>query len=52
VAAAYAALREVVPPLERDRFLAPDIAAAEKLLSSGRLLAAVSAVRGVGRLEA
>jgi histidine ammonia-lyase len=50
VAAAYAAVRDVVPPLEHDRFLAPDLRAAEELVLSGRLLAEVE--RQVGSLHA
>lgn len=48
VEAAYAAVREVVPPLEQDRFLAPDLEAAEGLVRSGVLLRAVE--REVGPL--
>ena len=44
--AAYAAVREVVPPLVGDRYLAPDLRAAEELVVSGRLLAAVEGVCG------
>jgi histidine ammonia-lyase len=39
--AAYAAVREVVPRLEEDRALAPDLRAAAELVHSGRLVAAV-----------
>lgn len=39
VEAARALVREVVPPLERDRVLAPDIAAVESLVRSGALAA-------------
>ncbi len=46
VEAAYAAIREVVPPLTEDRFLAPDLRAAEQLVSSGELLRAVEAICG------
>ena len=46
VEAAYAAVREVVPPLVGDRYLAPDLRAAEELVVSGRLLAAVEGVCG------
>ncbi len=46
VKAALMALREVVPPLERDRIVAPDIRAARELIVSGRLRAAVEAVVG------
>ncbi|MGH7476356.1 MAG: histidine ammonia-lyase [Longimicrobiales bacterium] len=35
VAAAYDRIREVVPPLERDRLLGPDIAAVEALVRAG-----------------
>lgn len=48
VQAAYRALRKVVPALERDRFLAPDLAAAERLVAEGDLVAA--AERQVGPL--
>ena len=41
VAAAYAAVRAQVPPLQADRFLAPDLAVAERLVASGGLVAAV-----------
>ncbi|RJQ80997.1 histidine ammonia-lyase [Pseudonocardiaceae bacterium YIM PH 21723] len=41
-AAALAALRETVPGPGPDRYLAPEIAAAEELISSGRLLAVIS----------
>ena len=47
VAAAYKAIREVVPTLEKDRFLAPDIIALEELLVSGQLVAAVVSGRGL-----
>ncbi len=40
-AAALAALREVVPGPGPDRFLAPELAAAEELVGSGALVAAV-----------
>lgn len=40
---AYAALRTVVPPLGRDRVLAPDIAAAAQLIADGALDAAIPA---------
>ncbi len=43
---AYRAIREVVPHLETDRFLAPDIAAVKELFRSGKLTAAVEAVVG------
>jgi histidine ammonia-lyase len=42
LAAAVQALRAVVPPLDGDRQLAPDIAAATGLLRDGRLLASVA----------
>lgn len=41
VAAAYDALRAQVPELQTDRYLAPDLAAAERLVLDGTLLAAV-----------
>ena len=47
VRAAYECIRAVVPPLESDRFLAPDLAAIEELVKSGALRRAVAAVRGV-----
>jgi histidine ammonia-lyase len=46
VAAAHALIRSLVPPLEGDRPLYPDIAVAEDLISSGRLLAAVQEALG------
>ncbi len=49
IEAAHAALRALVPRLERDRALYEDIEAARVLVSSGALLAAVEAV--VGALE-
>jgi histidine ammonia-lyase len=45
-AAAVAELRRTVPGAGPDRFLAPELAAAEELLHGGRLLAAVEAVAG------
>jgi len=45
-AAAIAELRRSVPGPAADRFLAPELAAAEELLHSGRLVDAVSAVTG------
>ena len=47
VEAAYRCIREVVPPLSRDRFLAPDIAKVEQLLHSGQLVEEVESVRGL-----
>ncbi len=44
--AARAALREVVPGPGTDRFLAPELAAADRCLESGALLAAVEAEIG------
>jgi len=41
VAAAYGALRREVPGLDGDRFLAPDLATAERLVRDGSLVAAV-----------
>jgi histidine ammonia-lyase len=46
VAAAHAAVRRAVPFMKEDRFLAPDIAAVERLLSDGTLRAAVEAAAG------
>ncbi len=40
---AAAAVRAVVPPLEDDRYMAPDLEAASRLVADGRLAAAVSA---------
>jgi histidine ammonia-lyase len=51
-AAAVAELRTTVPGPGSDRFLAPELAAAEDLLRGGRLAAAVSAVAGDLRLRA
>jgi histidine ammonia-lyase len=45
-AAAIAELRRSVPGPAADRFLAPELAAAEELLHDGRLVDAVSAVAG------
>ncbi len=45
-ARAVAVLRELVPGLGPDRWLAPDLEAATDLLASGGLLAAVGAVTG------
>lgn len=44
--AAHAALRAVVPPLDDDRVLYPDIEAARQLIVDGTLLAAVEAQLG------
>ena len=44
--AALAALRRVVAGPGPDRFLSPELAAAEELLASGGLLAEVEAVTG------
>jgi histidine ammonia-lyase len=41
-----AELRRSVPGVASDRFLSPELAAAEDLLRDGRLLAAVEAVAG------
>ena len=46
VEAAYEAIREVVPPLTADRYLAPDLRATERLVSSGGLIRRVEAVCG------
>jgi histidine ammonia-lyase len=43
VEAAYAAIREVVPSLTKDRYLAPDLRAAEDLIASGGLVRVVEA---------
>lgn len=48
VDAAYRVLRKVVPMLTRDRFMAPDLAAAERLVMQGDLVAA--AEKKVGSL--
>ncbi len=45
-AAAIGALRGVVPGPGADRYLSPELAAAEELVCSGRLVAAVAAVLG------
>ncbi len=45
-AAALAALRAVVPGPGADRYLAPELAAAERLVAEGNVLAAVEAVTG------
>lgn len=47
--AAHAAVREVIPALDDDRVLAPDLAAAAGLVRDGRILQAVG--RAVGDLE-
>ena len=44
--AAYRALRRVVPPLDRDRVLSPDIEAAARLVAGGGLADAAAAVCG------
>jgi histidine ammonia-lyase len=44
--AAIGALRAEIPRMEVDRFLAPDLAAAERLVGRGAVLAAVEAVSG------
>ena len=48
--AAYAALREVVTPMNEDRYLHDDLVAADELVRSGRLVERVEAA--VGALEA
>lgn len=45
-AAALAALRERVPGIGPDRFLSPELAAAEGLIGSGELVSAVESVTG------
>ncbi len=47
--AAYDAVRKVIKPIKKDRFLAPDLEAALELVRSGELVAAVEA--RVGPLE-
>lgn len=47
VHAAYLALRQVVKGLDGDRYLAPDLAAAEKLVRDGVLVAAAEKKVGV-----
>ena len=46
VAAAHAAVRAAVPFMREDRFLAPDLAAVDRLLADGSLRAAVEASIG------
>src|SRR6266508_1662069 len=46
VAAALARLRAEVPALDRDRYLAPDLAAVESQVASGALVAAAEQVTG------
>lgn len=46
VAAAWQCVREVVPPLERDRTLSRDLESVEALIDSGDLLTAVTTVCG------
>ena len=46
VEAARRAVRGLVPFMEQDRFLAPDLAAMEDLIRSGALRAAVQAETG------
>lgn len=46
VEAAYASLRAKVPALDRDRYLAPDLAAGAELIASGELVRAVEAAVG------
>ena len=50
VAPAHAAVRERIQPLTSDRYLAPDLREAEKLVSSAKVVDAVEAV--IGPLEA
>ena len=47
VAAAYACVRSRVSPLEKDRFLAPDIAQVEELVRTGEVVRAVLEAAGV-----
>jgi histidine ammonia-lyase len=49
VAAALERLRREVPALDEDRFLAPDLAAAEELVAGGELVAAAERVVGALR---
>jgi histidine ammonia-lyase len=46
VQAALQAIRTVVPPLEADRILTPDVQAVRQLMLSGALRRAVEAVVG------
>ena len=46
MAAAHARLREQVPALDADRYLAPDLAAVERQVASGALVAAAEQVVG------
>lgn len=46
VQAAYAEIRARVAPLDRDRFLAPDLRSLETLIADGALVAAVEAAVG------
>jgi histidine ammonia-lyase len=46
VAAVKGRLREEVPALDADRYLAPDLAAVERLVASGELVAAAEGVAG------
>ena len=45
-AAVVARLRDEVPRMDADRFLAPDLAAAERLVADGSLRAAAESVTG------
>jgi histidine ammonia-lyase len=46
VAAVMDRVREQVPPLDEDRYLAPDLAAVERLVADGTLVAAAEEVVG------
>jgi histidine ammonia-lyase len=46
VAAVLDRVREQVPPLDEDRYLAPDLAAVEHLVADGTLVAAAEEVAG------
>jgi len=46
VAAVHDKVREQVPVLDDDRYLAPDLAAVERLVADGTLVAAAEEVAG------
>ncbi len=48
-AAAHARVRELVPPLEGDRFLAPDVAALKAAVLDGSVAAAAAVAAGLAR---